>query len=826
MKRDATQNTDPSAIFNARQKLGSLRDAFEDIAEKRLYADLELSAQFEEVARELDKACNALAAPALDLATVGTTSSGKSTFINALLGVQLAPTDADEMSTGLLTIEPSDRWSLISEPAQAGAEAAHDPQSIHDFMYQNMRKHVVARREGQDVSTPTSYTVRGPLFPLNPAHDFRLKTADSNDNITLRFFDLPGLRTIEDPENISVIKSKIRRAVSLVVINLQTFFMKEQREKLLEELRETVRELGDDPSTIIFIANKADGFTTTDLKNLPLEGRLKEVEREVRAKLQVREDADIVLLDFSALSYLRASQMFTTLELHDDFGAAQGLRQAFIDDFRKQYMRASLKDEGFQKLRQFIRQLEDDLEDGVDTEREVLVSASALLLSGSGHAKFWNVMYERLMSQGIRLIVFPVANVPLTQAARVLVSAREHAKVKQFTSREQFQSLQMSIESARETARLQFDRGSKELTEDLHQVVEALKQKQTNDSSDALYAKIEFGSELQELMNNLVTRLLRDISELFLEPFIPFLENKTPIDNVRTTFEQIPRMRAHAETLAKAYERLKDSGYMKYSSEGKKIRYKTGSQGREVDEVRDIREAVANFNATMRKAIVTYSEFYLNREVSLIAEHLGDWLAFRATKTWAKAKDTIESNQRYDASTMQLPDTLQCATPKLRPIQISHNVIAIPDVRVTSQTVKVLDGETHEDPDASCFKGAKRATFKEETYTEYEIPGAGDLIDTIEGGAVKAGKEFWQRFTDWFAGHIEQQGEELNQEFGAFLDTIQRTVDTMMNELGQETEEQQRYWADAENRATTLLDEVEAAKVCSGFARRGEGYEK
>src|SRR5262245_26176116 len=45
----------------------------------------------------------ALANPTVRIATVGTTSSGKSTLINALIGRCLAPTEAGQMSAGLLT---------------------------------------------------------------------------------------------------------------------------------------------------------------------------------------------------------------------------------------------------------------------------------------------------------------------------------------------------------------------------------------------------------------------------------------------------------------------------------------------------------------------------------------------------------------------------------------------------------------------------------------------------------------------------------------------------------------------------------------------------
>jgi GTPase SAR1 family protein len=796
--------------------LGSLRDAFTQIAKNETYSDARLNAYFGEVAREFDDACSALAKPTLDLATVGTTSAGKSTFINALLGMELAPTDADEMSAGLLQIESSDRWSLIAEPAQAGAEAARDHDAIRTFMYERMREHIASRGEGDEEAKPTSYIVSGPLFPLHPDHDFRQKV---DENIALRFFDLPGLRTIDDPENISIIKSKIRRAFSIVVMDLQSFFLKEQRERLLEELRETVRELGDDPSTILFIANKADAFSTTDRDNLSVAARCAEVEREIRACLGVREDVEIALLDFSALSYLRAAQMFTELEVRGGDDTVQSLRRKLVGDFKREYMRASLGKDGFRELRDLVRRIEDDLEDNVESERDTLVRASLLLMEGAGHSQFWDTLLERLATEGVRLIVFPVANVPLVEASKALEQARQHTKIMQYQSDAQFKALQSSIESARALARTSFQNGTQQLKDDLGQVVQVLRQNKT-EGMKALYARVGFGSKLQNLLNDLVTELLTDISVKFLVPMIPFLQKKVPIGDVARAFEGIPKMKSsHAAAIASAYEALKDSGYMKYSQNGETLKYPAGSRGEKYDEVRRIRKALARFNLAMREAISAYSESYLNREVDLVADLLSDWLANRATYIWAEAKREIESNPRFDASSMSLPDTLQCSTPKLRDVKVPSSVIKIPEgLKSDTEKNRVAVGEAYEDPNASCFKGAKRTVYGSETITVFHIPDGATIVDTIEGGVGKASEAFWSRFLAWFELHIQHQGDELGREFEDFLDTLRRTVDTMIAELEREAEQDLDYWSDAERRADELMGEVNRAKVASGFA--------
>jgi replication fork clamp-binding protein CrfC len=51
--------------------------------------------------------------PSFRIATIGTTSSGKSTIVNALIGRRIAPIAAEEMSGGVLTIKHALEHKLI-----------------------------------------------------------------------------------------------------------------------------------------------------------------------------------------------------------------------------------------------------------------------------------------------------------------------------------------------------------------------------------------------------------------------------------------------------------------------------------------------------------------------------------------------------------------------------------------------------------------------------------------------------------------------------------------------------------------------------------------
>lgn len=67
---------------------------------------------YEEAVRRLEK-------PTFRIATIGTTSSGKSTIVNALIGRRIAPIESGEMSAGVLTLRHSEEYRLTIEKTEA-----------------------------------------------------------------------------------------------------------------------------------------------------------------------------------------------------------------------------------------------------------------------------------------------------------------------------------------------------------------------------------------------------------------------------------------------------------------------------------------------------------------------------------------------------------------------------------------------------------------------------------------------------------------------------------------------------------------------------------
>jgi len=109
--------TPAQQIEAAKNVLIQLRESVSEIIERDPLSFHE--GKMGECVQKLKEACDQsvqrLEKPSLRISTIGTTSSGKSTLVNAIIGRRLAPMEADEMSAGILTFVHGENSRMIVE---------------------------------------------------------------------------------------------------------------------------------------------------------------------------------------------------------------------------------------------------------------------------------------------------------------------------------------------------------------------------------------------------------------------------------------------------------------------------------------------------------------------------------------------------------------------------------------------------------------------------------------------------------------------------------------------------------------------------------------
>ncbi len=343
----------------------------------------------------------ALAAPRLHLAFVGTTKAGKSTMVNGFIGRRLAPMESEEMSAGLLQLVEG----LLGARAERGSLALSDHPSEEEI-YEGLKRsmgRVVAERHAERVGEPVRpqpvYEVTAPLFPNMEQHDFH---AFTSGRIPVKVFDLPGLRTVNDGENFGVIHAHLGTALSIVVIDRNQLANRETQAAILNQLSEVVADLGGRTTLMLFLLNKSDSRNTDDQ---PLEEEARKVEAMIRRRLSLENDPHAVaVVPVSGLLYYWGARLLVALAEHRNVDA-QAMRENILTDGWRGlglYFKAEKTE-----LRKVRNTLEENLEDGVDTELDILLDVGTRLLTAAGHDVLWHGIKQRVDREASTVLVYP-----------------------------------------------------------------------------------------------------------------------------------------------------------------------------------------------------------------------------------------------------------------------------------------------------------------------------------------------------------------------------------------------------------------------------------
>lgn len=238
------------------ERTRSFYKTFED----EIRFDIGLNDCFLSFFKEAEETISRLRNPYITIATVGTTSSGKSTILNGMTGRDIAPSDIDEMSAGILSFTPSDKENrLIVSASPEGYWDSKDMANKTDEEFRNEITRIFGiykiKKSNRKCSAP-EIEIRGKFLWNQYKQIF-----DVPDEVKFRLIDLPGLRKEEgDTKNLQVIQNVLNEVKPLCLLSMDysCIAKPEELEVLLKELSDTVRNLRGSTGSIIFLLNKVD----------------------------------------------------------------------------------------------------------------------------------------------------------------------------------------------------------------------------------------------------------------------------------------------------------------------------------------------------------------------------------------------------------------------------------------------------------------------------------------------------------------------------------------------------------------------------------------
>lgn len=725
----------------------------------------------------LREARERLANPALSIATIGTTSSGKSTIVNALVGRRIAPIEAGEMSGGVLTLRHAQGRRLTVDAAEGAPWEAGTWTGISDAeAYSRVRDGVMRpyhdARKSRACLAP-QVLAEGPLLPsLDPG------LLGLPPDLAVEFIDLPGLKSVQDRANLAVIQTRVHKAFSLVALDyFQTD--EEHRKKLLEELTRVVKYLQGRPDSMLFVLNRVDGRGHDDE---PIEVRVGALKREIKEVLQLQSEPDV--LPFEARLLYRAQCAW---------GAADSSTPATSREVQLEQLRAlfeecasSLKRRKNEhpELRAWLRDVEDKVDAGEAPSNADLRKLLELAREWSGGMELWRRLRARIEESFSELVILP-SLVEVLDTHRSLSDAlKAVSKIRKIDSHEQLSRERDRLDLVQQRLHEEVGATRERFRGRLNAAAEGLK---SGDQAVRHRLTKDLGAGFEGLLGA-VNEVTGDLTKSLIAPVRDALKANRGVYDLE---EQLRNVLAPstARDLAHAYDLFSRRIPSLSRSKGAFTLRVRDNDTSAVERVRETERDARRLYQNMREAMSGRAEFTLQGQAESIRGALTGLLEQQA--------DAITS-----ACLSELPDlALEQAIESARRARSRDALLGLPQQFFTLPTAveqrrheqREVVGQTQETETyttGTCFKDKKTRTVTKDVtgtvaYQDLELPDEDGMARQWSEG-VKAGEaSLWETLRNWMVDALA----ESSVAFSTSIESVLRLADRAL-------EQQQRLAAD------------------------------
>jgi GTPase SAR1 family protein len=750
----------------------------------------------------LREARERLANPALSIATIGTTSSGKSTIVNALVGRRIAPIEAGEMSGGVLTLRHANGRRLTVDAAEGAPWEAGTWTNISDAeAYSRVRDGVMrpyhdARRSRACLAPQV--LAEGPLLPsVDPG------LLGLPPDLAVEFIDLPGLKSVQDRANLAVIQTRVHKAFSLVALDyFQTD--EEHRKKLLEELTRVVKYLQGRPDSMLFVLNRVDGRGHDDE---PIEVRVGALKREIKEVLQLQSEPDV--LPFEARLLYRAQCAW---------GAADSCAPATSREVQLEQLRAlfeecasSLKRRKNEhpELRAWLRDVEDKVDSGEAPSNADLRKLLELAREWSGGMELWRRLRARIEESFSELVILP-SLVEVLDTHRSLSDAlKAVSKIRKIDSHEQLSRERDRLDLVQQRLHEEVGATRERFRSRLTAAAEGLK---SGDQAVRHRLTKDLGAGFEGLLGA-VNEVTGDLTKSLIAPVRDALKANRGVYDLEEQLRNVLSP-STARDLAHAYDLFSRRIPSLSRSNGAFTLRVRDDDASAVDRVRETERDARRLYQHMREAMSGRAEFTLQGQAESVRGALTGLLEQQA--------DAIAS-----ACLSELPDlALEQAIESARRARSRDALLGLPQQFFTLPTA--VERRRHEQREVvgkreetetyttgTCFKDKKTRTVTKDVtrtvaYQDLELPDEDGMARQWSEG-VRAGEaSLWETLRNWMVDALA----ESSVAFSTSIESVLRLADRAL-------EQQQRLAADEYEAVATRWKRIDLEVERLDGAREG-----
>ncbi|MFO0695415.1 MAG: dynamin family protein [Polyangiales bacterium] len=737
-----------------------------------------------------DEAQARLAEPTLSIATIGTTSSGKSTIVNALVGRRIAPIEAGEMSGGVLTIRSGSDRRLTVEPADGAPWEAGTWTGISDLdAYTRIRDGVMRpyhdARKSRACLAPQVLS-EGPLLP---SMDSTLLGLPSD--LGVEFIDLPGLKSVQDRANLAVIQTRVHKAFCLVALDyLQTD--EEHRKKLLEELTRVVKYLQGRPDSMIFVLNRVD---QRGMDDEPIEKRLQSLRLEIKAVLGLHGEPDV--LPFESRLLYRAQCAW---------GASDPSRPDTTPEQQLEHLRAlfeesasSLKRRGrdHPELRSWLREIEDRVEEGRLPAEDDMRALLERAREWSGGKELWQRLRTRIEESFAELVVLPAlievfdAHRSFTDVLQAVSRIRKVDSQEQLErERQRLEQLQIRLHEEVSTTRERFRNRLTASAEGLKTGDQAVRHRLTKD----------LGPGFESLLGA-INEVTGDLTKSLIAPVRDALKGSRGAYDLD---EEMCRVLdpAPAKDLSRAYDLFSRRIPTMSRDNGALMLRVREEDAKDVERLRETERDARRLYQSMRGCLAARAEFTLQGQADSIRSALTGLL-----EEQADAITTACLSELPDLSLDQAIESARRARSRSERLDLPEQFFTLPlAVDQRRHELREVVGKRQEVEHyttGTCFKDRKTRTVTRDVtgsvaYLDIALPDEDGMARQWSDG-VKGGEDsLWETLRDWMVEALL----ESSISFSAAIESVLRLADRAL-------EQQQRLATDEHEAVVQLWKRID-----------------
>lgn len=767
--------------------------------------------------------------PMLSIAMIGTTSSGKSTIVNALTGRRIAPIEAGEMSGGVLVLRESSKRTLVVEgdehsPWEYGEWRGLTDEATYDKVRDGVMKPYHAARRDRWCEAPRVLT-EGPLLPARDATLLGL-----SEHVGVEFIDLPGLKSVQDHDNLKVIQSRVHKSVNLVALDYMQSD-ENQRKKLLEELRRTVEFLGGRTTSMIFILNRVDQRGDDDE---PLPARIKLLQEEIQHVLGLDEIP--VVIPFEARLLYRAQCAW---------GPSSEDAPSADSSHRIQHMQALFKEcaatlevhaEADEELEDWLLSLKRKSRKGQEVPVEDLRRLVLLAQEWSGGSNLWACLKEKVEESFAELIIAPILSALLDSHTAMIGQISNISNIKQIDSKKELEESRQQLAKLQRTLKTEVEQQHRRFRDLVSVQIETL----MSGSIDALanipeqpgFEKLAgANSEIKSALLNEIVEPLSDAAALQISA----LELEERLQKVLEPYE--------AKELARAVDRLTSLLQHHVLVDGSyeiRARVSNPRDDSALESLESVEEALLQLNVSVGEALINRTKYLLVATCESLDSGLKEFVRPYSEAVLEALRDRlpgVEFKNIFDSAHRAIQqmefDSLDPRTfevgigPEIENVNVTEKVgtkayqeeyvdgdyaaeggvggagvgaaigglLGGPLGALLGATLGVVaGGGGGAQVKVKKTKTTVRDVMGEVAYQRFMCPGPDEMAEIWAAGVVGAESRIWKLLEDWTISSLRQSSEELTNTISAALSLADRTIQLQLDQKREDYTEIVASW--------------------------------